>query len=98
MIIDNAVINPTKKPKKGTLVFWTHSADQCSGQFCVIHNPSDHNMKDWPRNWREDRGIMERICQHGCGHPDPDDMNYRKMAGIYHSSDEIHGCCGCGHA
>jgi hypothetical protein len=42
-------------------------------------------MKEWPQNWREDRGIMERICPHGIGHPDPDDP----------TTDKIHGCDGC---
>lgn len=35
-------------------------------------------MREWPMNWRSDRGIMERICPHGVGHIDPDDAAYRK--------------------
>lgn len=66
-------------------VLLVHPKTQCAGQHCCIHNPSDHHMKDWPQNWREDRGIMERICPHGIGHPDPDDP----------TTDKVHGCDGC---
>lgn len=66
-----------------------HKKSECSGQ-CPIHNPSDHHMKDWPTNWRGDKGIMERICPHGIGHPDPDDINVKK-----HKHLAIHGCDGC---
>ncbi len=67
-----------------------HDPDKCIGEFCTIHNPSDHHMKDWPQNWRSDRGIMERICpEHGVGHPDPDDPKIKLPY------EGIHGCCGC---
>ena len=62
-----------------------HDREICEGQICPIHNPSDHHMRDWPTNWRYDRGMMERICPCGVGHPDPDDR----------AEDTIHGCCGC---
>ena len=29
---------------------------------CPIHAPSDHHMVTWALNWRDDRGIMERLC------------------------------------
>ena len=63
----------------------THAAGTCLGEFCTIHNPSDHHMKAWPQTWRGDRRLMERICPHGVGHPDPDDLN----------PDTVHGCDGC---
>jgi hypothetical protein len=66
-------------------VLRVHPKTKCKGQHCCIHNPSDHHMKEWPQNWRGDRGIMERICPHGIGHPDPDDP----------ATDKIHGCDGC---
>lgn len=62
-----------------------HSSDKCKGQFCCIHNPSDHHMRSWPQHWRGDRNLMERTCPHGVGHPDPDDPN----------PDKSHGCDGC---
>lgn len=77
-----------------------HRKEDCVGKYCVIHNPSNHHMKDWPTNWRFDRQIMERICKCGVGHPDPDDLAFKKdMAEKFGRGDEfdkgIHGCCGC---
>jgi hypothetical protein len=71
-----------------------HDKDKCKGEFCCIHNPSDHIMKDWPTHWRDDRFLMERICECGIGHPDPDDLAFKKRNG-YPDSDGIHGCDGC---
>lgn len=73
-----------------------HDRDKCAGEFCCIHNPSDHPLRNAELNWRADRRIMERFCDHGVGHPDPDDLWYRvnvlsndpKYAGV-------HGCDGC---
>ena len=79
---------------KEGIVFTTHSWHNCYGQYCSIHNPSDHYLKDAPMNWRPDRGIMERICEHGIGHNDPDDTAYRKRMG-FDDSEGVHGCCGC---
>lgn len=62
-----------------------HPWSVCHGRACVIHAPSDHSMRDFPTHWRSDRGMMERICPHGVGHPDPDDP----------SDDRTHGCDGC---
>ena len=66
-----------------------HSAGQCAGRYCTIHNRSDHHMRSFPQSWRSDKGIMERTCPHGVGHPDPDE--YRsKINGL-----GVHGCDGC---
>lgn len=62
-----------------------HAADKCAGVSCTIHNRSDHKIRAFPQSWRGDRGIMERICPHGVGHPDPDEIN----------QDRTHGCDGC---
>lgn len=62
-----------------------HRPYQCKGEKCCIHEPSNHHMVGWAMNFRPDRGIMERICQHGVGHPDPDDP----------TDDTVHGCDGC---
>lgn len=64
-----------------------HSPALCQGRGCVIHHPSLHSMRLFRTHWREDRGIMERLCLHGVGHPDPDDNN----------PDHVHGCDGCCH-
>lgn len=68
----------------------THAPDQCMGPVCCIHNPSDHPMRDFPQQYRFDRRIMERVCPHGVGHPDPDDLR------IWLGEEPVlHGCCGC---
>jgi len=72
-----------------------HNKNQCKGQHCCIHNPSDHHMKDWPTLWRGDRGLIERICPCGVGHPDPDDLAFKESIGVDAQTEGIHGCCGC---
>jgi hypothetical protein len=71
----------------------THGPDKCAGQNCCIHNPSPHHMVTWPMRWRADTGKMERICEHGIGHPDPDDAAYWERLG--QGCRNIHGCDGC---
>ena len=70
-----------------------HDETQCAGRHCCIHNPSDHHMRDWPMSWRGDKGVMERTCPHGVGHPDPDDAAYNIRNGRGHLT--THGCDGC---
>lgn len=70
-----------------------HSKRKCLGETCVIHNPSNHHMRSWPLIWRDDRGIFERLCGHGIGHPDPDQHGYWRVLDIEHEG--IHGCDGC---
>ena len=70
-----------------------HPPDACSGEHCCIHNPSDHPLRDAPMHWRSDKGVMERICVHGIGHDDPDDVAHRERVG--RESSGVHGCDGC---
>ena len=74
-----------------------HEKKDCEGEYCCIHNPSDHFMKDWPTHWRDDRKLMERICPHGVGHPDPDSISFiEKIFGKkFAETESIHGCDGC---
>ena len=66
---------------------YVHELAQCHEGPCPIHRPSNHGMRQFQTCWRYDRGIMERICPHGVGHPDPDDR----------SGATVHGCDGCCH-
>lgn len=79
-----------------TRVLFTHPPEACQGQHCCIHNPSEHHMRSWTMLWREDRKLMERICPHGVGHPDPDDVAHHLRE---HPEDaawyDKHGCDGC---
>lgn len=69
----------------------THAVDECAGTWCAIHKPQPGPWQEWPRMWREDRGIMERVCPHGVGHPIAEmyDWAIENNRGF----DLIHGCC-----
>lgn len=75
-----------------------HSDTACVGQNCVIHHPSDHNLRTWPMVLRE-TALIERVCPHGIGHPDPD--SWRAMNRLDYGNEnvsygwQIHGCDGC---
>ena len=76
---------------------YAHAESICVGQFCAIHRTSLHRMANFPQLWREDRALMERICPHGVGHPDPDHMKWYASC---HTAEEVwaegvHGCDGC---
>jgi hypothetical protein len=72
----------------------THDPKNCEGRGCAIHNhPSNHFLADAPLNWRVDRGILERICEHGVGHPDQDAAEYLSSRGAGYEN--VHGCDGC---
>jgi hypothetical protein len=83
----------------GQQVLRTHAEGTCRGEHCCIHKPSDHPLNTAQLHWRADRQMMERICEHGVGHPDPDDLEYKRSimsrqayrARAY----ETHGCDGC---
>lgn len=69
----------------GNKVKNVHAEGTCKGEYCTIHKWSDHHMVEWPMMWRTDRYMMERVCKHGIGHPDPDEI----------ATDRTHGCDGC---
>ena len=71
-------------------VLFTHEKGECFDEVCSIHNRSAHIMRSFPQHWRSDRRIMERICPHGIGHPDPDDYKIMTRA-----DRGVHGCDGC---
>lgn len=79
---------------------WVHNKEDCKGKTCVIHNPSAHHMRGWATNWRGDRSLMERVCSHGIGHPDPDDLAFKELrfkedGRVYTKYESMHGCDGC---
>ena len=81
----------------GQRTLMVHDRELCLYEFCSIHNPSDHNMRDFPQLWRADRVLMERICPHGNGHPDFDHLEHtRRTRGDKAANTEsIHNCDGC---
>lgn len=74
-----------------------HTAHQCAGQRCCIHKPTAHRLTAAPLHWRGDRGLMERICTHGVGHPDPDDLDHKRRTRADYDAHAwgVHGCDGC---
>lgn len=63
---------------------------------CPFHSPSLHAMVEEPMVLRTDWGapLIERLCVHGVGHPDPDSVAYlNRVTG--QSSWGRHGCDGC---
>jgi hypothetical protein len=76
-----------------TLLSNVHPATACEGRHCVLHNPSDHHMREWPTLFRADLHAMERTCSHGFGHPDPDDLAWHRSQG--RKGREAHACDGC---
>ena len=69
-----------------------HDPSRCAGDHCWVHHPSNHHMVTWPVRWRDDRRIAERVCEHGTGHPDPDDAAFQRRQG---RDVTVHGCDGC---
>jgi hypothetical protein len=67
-----------------------HSPAACAGQYCCIHNPSDHPLTTWPQVWQSNKRLMERQCPHGVSHPDPDDPQATLPVELAHGCD---GCC-----
>jgi hypothetical protein len=63
-----------------------HKSYQCRNDHCTIHNQSEHHMVGFPQKWRQDRHFMERVCPHGIGHPDPDEI----IQNLVHACDR---CC-----
>jgi len=74
----------------GGVLVRIHQPSACAGRPCCIHDPSDHPLRDAPLHWRSDLRLMERVCAHRVGHPDPDDRTVRTVDGA-----DVHGCDGC---
>lgn len=73
--------------------FRIHSKSACTG-YCPFHNPSDHPLKDAEIHIRSDKDMLvERICEHGIGHDDPDSVAYFHSKGKMWAG--VHGCDGC---
>ena len=70
-----------------------HSNAVCSGA-CPFHNPSNHPLSDADIHIRSDKMMLvERICEHGLGHDDPDSVAYFKLKDENWAG--VHGCDGC---
>lgn len=83
----------------GARMVRVHERNEQCDISCVIHNPSKHEMSHLPTHWRWYRGIMERICKHGVGHIDPDNLAFirRTRGDVPAYMESTHSCCekGC---
>lgn len=97
---DKFIVQATE-PTWGTYLGWvalpTHAENERCKDGCCIHAPSAHSMRGWPQSWRADRLLMERICEHGVGHPDPDDISFKRVqhGDSVADAEAEHGCDGC---
>lgn len=75
----------------------SHELLDCAPNPCPLHAPSAHHMRAWRLHWRADRLLMERMCECGIGHPDPDHLSYieRTRGTEAREAEGVHGCCGC---
>lgn len=69
-----------------------HLTQECSAP-CPFHNPSRHHMVKWPATIRGPI-LVERLCEHGIGHPDPDSVRFLQER-TRSSAWGTHGCDGC---
>lgn len=90
------IVGPTVLPIRAhQLLTGVHDADECADRSCTIHDPSEHHMLPFDLHYRADRGIFERVCGHGVGHPDPDQVAHWRWIFDREDADAeaIHGCC-----
>lgn len=74
-----------------------HEQSECDGRDrwwgCWLHDPRPHSLDRAPVRWRSDRRIAERVCSHGVGHPDPQEII--RCREVEQRDVETHACCGC---
>lgn len=92
MAVDDVTKKETWDLGTGFLLM-VHPRLSCTGRHCTFHYPVHSHMNDWPSIWRGARGILERICEHGVGHPDPSQFDYWKEHHMEYQA--VHGCDGC---
>lgn len=78
----------------------THTKEQCKAsrkagapKGCVLHRPTIHKLTGARQVLRAST-LIEDICSHGVGHPNPDSaayLNWRDKS----TSWDVHGCDGC---
>lgn len=80
----------------GPVLVNVHTAAECAGQWCCIHNPSNHHMALWPHHWDSFFKQMWRECPHEMHHPDPDDLTYTRSGNDPGAvALWLHNCDGC---
>lgn len=74
-------------------IYEIHDKENCESP-CPFHSPSEHPLNKAKIHLRDDKGfLVERICEHGVGHDDPDSVAYFHKHGQTWAG--VHGCDGC---
>lgn len=76
-------------------VLGVHSADHCAPMPCPVHRPSNHHMREWPKDFKREWRIVTRVCPHGIQHPDPDDLDWLERMRRPTDLPRAHECDGC---
>lgn len=90
----------------GQTVWTVHNAEDCRGEHCPFHRPSDHplirmaidmlHVDDARPGQIRTQSLILRKCAHLEHHPDPDSMAYMLTEGILRPLDLTHTCsCFC---
>jgi hypothetical protein len=74
------------------VLIYVHKKGQCKGTYCTLHNRSNHHLRSWPQLWDPQIFAMQRICEHGVAHTDPDEINTDVVVRFEHES-QCDGCC-----
>lgn len=87
----------------GRVLTAIHEEGTCFGEFCAIHRPSDHPLRDAPFDWFDEIRYLYRVCEHGFHHPDPDDIAFHQLIGdwatveavcsVHLMRENCDGCC-----
>lgn len=77
--------------ESGQTLVNVHPRLECVGEWCPIHRPMPGPWSNWPRQWSDERDIMERVCPHGIGHPVAEMYQWAMERG--RGFDLVHGCC-----
>lgn len=86
----------------GNRIIHVHApTKECFERGCTIHNHSEAAKKQGKQLWRHDRQMFERVCEHGVGQPDYDQITFWSILverGIksqeWFNAEMVHGACG----
>jgi hypothetical protein len=70
-----------------------HNGNVCFGQYCPLHNPSDHSLREYPLDWDAKAGVMVRVLPDGGTEIDPDEYRLHSPEKyLYRNAAKCKGC------
>lgn len=93
----------TLKLADGRTLKNVHLKGTCLLAHCAVHNPSKHPLDSAPFDWLGGHiAHLQRVCEHGYRHPDPDDLKFHEAIGAFLTVEAIlsvhlmeENCDGC---